>query len=463
MRNPKIGLLPLYVELYDISTPQVRPQINAFHRQVSERLRAVGLDVVDVPVCRLAGEFASAIETFEVADVDAIVTLHLAYSPSMESEKALAATKLPLIILDTTPDYTYDQTTDMSALMYNHGIHGVQDMCNLLQRNGKRYKIFAGHMDHSDVLTRVAGAARAAMAAHELGNARVGLIGEPFAGMGDFRVPFEALKQDLGIETVQYDFDKGASRVAAVTQADIDAEYAADQARFEFSADLSRETYDRTARTCLAVRRWAEEERLTGFSINFLETDKPGLPVMPFTECCTAMERGLGYAGEGDVLTAALTGALLQAYPETTFTEMFCPDWEHGSVFLSHMGEYNYAIADGKPLLLEKPFPYTPAENPTVAIRSMKGGRCVFLNLAPFGDGRYGLTLASGEMLPIKGENKMGGEVNGWFKPDVPLASFLEQFSQAGATHHSVLVYGDVLEQLQTLAEFLPVTLRTIV
>lgn len=132
MRNPKIGLLPLYVELYDLTTPEVRPAIDAAHDHTAQRLEAAGLEVVRAPVCRLAAEFARAVEIFEQADVDAIVTLHLAYSPSLESEKALAGTKLPLIILDTTPGETYDQFTDPAALMLNHGIHGVQDMCNLL-------------------------------------------------------------------------------------------------------------------------------------------------------------------------------------------------------------------------------------------------------------------------------------------------------------------------------------------
>ena len=128
MRNPKIGLLPLYVELYDLTCAEIRPDIDAFHKKVGDALTGCGMDVVNVPVCRLAAEFEAAIKEFEAADVDAIVTVHLAYSPSLQSEKALAATKLPIIVLDTTPDYTYDQFTDPSALMLNHGIHGVQDM-----------------------------------------------------------------------------------------------------------------------------------------------------------------------------------------------------------------------------------------------------------------------------------------------------------------------------------------------
>lgn len=459
MKKPLIGFLPLYVELYDLTTPEIRPDIDAFHEEVVKRLQEKGLEVINVPVCRLASEFASAVQKFKEQDVDAVVTLHLAYSPSLESEKALASVEVPIIILDTTPAYVYDQNTDDDALMKNHGIHGVQDMCNLLVRNKKIFKIFAGHIDHSDVLDKVAQAARTAMMVHTMKHSRVGMAGEPFHGMGDFQEDFSEMEKNLGIQTVPYDFAKADEIIKSVTPEELQKEYEADAEHFEIDPELSREVYDRSAKVCLAVRRWIEENRLTAFTINFLETekDRPGLPVMPFTECCKAMERGIGYAGEGDVLTAAFTGALLSGYPEVTFTEMFCPNWRDGSVFLSHMGEFNYRVADGKPVLQEKPFPFTSADNPTVAYRTMKPGRAVFANLAPFGDGRYHMTLASGTMLKIEGPNKMEKAVNGWFKPDIPLENFLEQLSERGGTHHSVLVYGDEIEGLSLFADFLGV------
>ena len=55
------------------------------------------------------------------------------------------------------------------------------------------------------------------------------------------------------------------------------------------------------------------------------------MDTMPFLEISKAMSRGIGYAGEGDLLTAALVGALLAAWPRTTFTEIFCADWKGGS------------------------------------------------------------------------------------------------------------------------------------
>lgn len=116
MRNPKVGLLPLYLELYDRTDPQIRPAIDACRMKVANALKAQGMEVIHVPVCRIEPEFREAVREFEKQDADAIVTLHLAYSPSLESEKALAETKLPIIVLDTTPDYYYDQFTSPDAL-----------------------------------------------------------------------------------------------------------------------------------------------------------------------------------------------------------------------------------------------------------------------------------------------------------------------------------------------------------
>ena len=456
-KKPKVGLLPLYLYLYDQGIPEARPFIDGFYGMAAEKLREAGLEVLTVPVCRLANEFTDAIESFEKNGADAVVTLHLAYSPSLESEEALKKTSLPIIVLDTTPNFTFDQNTDADAIMINHGIHGVQDMCNLLIRNKKKFIVCAGHMEHTNVIERVVKASKAAVMAKTLRNSRVGLVGEPFKGMGDFSIPYDEMKRDLGITVIPYDYKKGESYISSVSDDEINLEYKRDSGRFEIDKNLSREVYDRSARVCLALRRWMKEEKLSALTVSFTETSckNKGLPIMPFTECSTAMSEGYGFAGEGDVLTAAFVGALLSVFRETTFTEMFCPDWEHGSVFMSHMGEFNFNVASGIPFLTEKPFPFTDAENPTVAYKTMKAGKATLVNLAPFGNGNYSIIAVPGQMLPISGDNKMSLAVNGWFKPAMKLETFLEAYSLCGGTHHSALIYGEVVEEIKLLAAYL--------
>lgn len=455
MKENVVGLLPLYIELYDKSLPQFRPKMDEFNLAIAAQLTRRGLKVITNPLCRLKNEFEAAILRFEREGADAIVTLHLAYSPSLESAAALAATKLPIVVLDTTPTHTFgpDQTPDQ--IMYNHGIHGVQDMCNLLIRNGKDFFIEAGHWEKSDVLDRVVMRAKAAGMASAMRTARVGRIGDSFAGMGDFAIAPEHLKQAIGMEVVPASAAMLAQLAADIKDDEIDRELAADRAAYRVEK-TSDESLRRTARTSLALRAWVNKEKLTAFSFNFLVLDKDcGLPTVPFLEASKAMGRGIGYAGEGDVLTAGLVGAIASIIPETSFTEMFCPDWAGEKIFLSHMGEMNINLIAGKPVLKERPFAFTNIQPPVSAIGCFRPGQAAFVNLAPVADDHYRLIIAPCRASEPDPADKFTDSIHGWITPDLPLGQFLEEYSLAGGTHHAALVYGDVTEILENFARIM--------
>jgi len=452
--KPKLGLLPLYIELYDKAVPERRPRVLAFLRTIKAELEKRGMEIVAAPICRVKAEFAAAVHDFEAAQVDAILTLHLAYSPSLESAEALSTTKLPIIVLDSTPAPGFGPDQDPAEIFANHGIHGVQDMCNLLLRKRKSFQIEAGHWQRSDVLDRVAGWARAAKIAGRMRRARIGRIGGSFEGMGDFAVPPETLRDTIGIQTVPSDPTLIRSLLPDQDSAAVETEVASDLAKFASDA-VSPALHRKTIQTCLAVRRWLEAEDLSGFTMNFLDIDQAsGLPSVPFLEASKAMARGQGYAGEGDVLTAALVGSLASEHP-TTFTEMFCPDWAGDSIFLSHMGEMNLDLAATKPRLVEKPFPWTDVERPVVAVGRFRPGDAVLANLAPGPNGAYTLIVAPVTMLGVEGEDRMADTVHGWLRPQMPVASFLAEYSRLGGTHHSALVYGDVADEVSRFGKLM--------
>jgi len=456
MKKLRIGLLPLYIQLYDDYFPQMRPRIEAFYATIAEAFEQQGVEVVRSDMCRVQAECAEAVHRFETQAVDALVTLHLAYSPSLESSSVLAATELPVIVLDTTPTYDYSPQQHPDELMYNHGIHGVQDLCNLLLRTGKRFLLEAGHWSESDVIGRVVEGVKAARIATNLRRARVGRLGKTFAGMGDFEVPTEALRHTIGLETIILDADVAAdASELQIAEVEIEREMEDDRRAFE-SDGLDPAAHRRSTGADLTMRRLIETHRLTAFTVNFLDvTGHSGLPSMPFLEASKAMARGIGYAGEGDVLTAALVGALLAVYPDTSFTEMFCPDWKHNRVFLSHMGEMNLRLCSGKPVLREMSFPFTEADNPVVAYGRFRGGEAVYVNLAPGREGAYRLILSPVKMVEVEGEDRMEGSIRGWFEPSVPVSDFLSAYSRHGGTHHGAIVYGDVLRAMTELGELM--------
>ena len=450
MKNPKIGLLPLYIKLYDDFTPHYRTKIEAFQKLISDELQKRGIDVIDVPVCRLKEEFKNAADTFINSDADTIVTLHLAYSPSLESADVLKDCGLPIIVLDTTPDYIYNGETDPLALSYNHGIHGVQDMCNMLRRNKCNYTVCAGHWQHSDVLDRVKKSVTGAKLAKAFKNSRAGMVGDPFDGMGDFQVDYDL----LNINVIKYD-----GRSYEISDDEIENEYRMDSAKYDLS-DISKEVYIDTVKVELKIRKWIEENQLDSFTVNFLSTSENGaLPYMPFCAASKAMRDGIGYAGEGDIMTSVLVGTLLKEFEYTSFTEMFCPDWQGDTVFLSHMGEQNLKCADEAVgiKMYQKNFPYTTAGNPTAVFGTFKKGDVLFICIAPQADNKFALIVSSGEMLGSPEINIHKESVNGWFKPNMPIIDFLEKYSKYGGIHHAALVYDydiDIIKQFALNMDF---------
>ncbi len=452
----KIGLLPLFIKLYDdIARDNYRNNLEPFYAALVKKFKERGLEVVTSDFCRLKEEFAETVKKFEDADVDCIVTIHTAYSPSLESAEVLSKTELPLVVLDTTPTYDFSDNQVQGQISFNHGIHGVMDMCNLLKRNGKEYAIAAGHYENSDVIDRCIGFVKAATAVKALKGSRVGTIGGSFDGMGDFLVSDEEIKNTFGTEVVYGDTEEVAAIAASVTDEEIAAEIASYRNDFELIAPASDEALENTARCCLAVRKWIEKKGLNAFTVNFLKIgNSAGINVMPFIEACKAMARGIGYAGEGDVLTAAIVGALMQGFRDTSFVEIFCPDWKGDSLLISHMGEMNYNLCTSKPEMKEINFIFgQDAENPVVAYGCYKSGKAVFANI--FRDeNSFCLLCAPVEMVAETTDN-FKGKIRGWFKPEMPVGKFLEKISYAGVTHHSVMIYGAEPEQIEYFGKLL--------
>ena len=91
-KNLTIGLLPLFLNLYvDVCSKEDVERITSFADVICDEYKQRSINVVLSDICCVAEDFESAIQTFKKAGVDAIVTLHLAYSPSLESIAAIAA------------------------------------------------------------------------------------------------------------------------------------------------------------------------------------------------------------------------------------------------------------------------------------------------------------------------------------------------------------------------------------
>ncbi|MCF7855226.1 MAG: hypothetical protein K9N51_10555 [Candidatus Pacebacteria bacterium] len=454
--SPKIGLLPLYLKLYDDIRPECRAEFDGFIQEIVGEFTAHGITAELGSVCRVAHEFEAAVRQFEASGIDCIVTLHLAYSPSLEAIDALCRTSLPIVLLDTTMDADFGLGVSADRIMYNHGVHGVMDLASMLRRRGRSFEIVAGHLSDGRLMDRAAGLVRAACAARQFKSSHILRLGEAFAGMGDFSVPEDVLADTLGLCVDQVALTTLDNAIQTISDQDVANEMAAD--REHYRCELTEDVHARSVRVGLGLRRLLEQGDYHGMSVNFQGFDRTDRPAdtMPFLEISKAMARGIGYAGEGDVLTAALVGALARSFGAVTFTEIFCTDWAGDRLFLSHMGEISPAVARGTPRMFAKPSFDGKSLDPAVLTCSVKPGPAVFVNLAPGPDDGFSLIVAPVVVLAEEEsiDSAMRDTVRAWIRPRPPVTEFLEEYSRAGGTHHSALVLGEAATAIAAFGTF---------
>jgi L-arabinose isomerase len=178
---------------------------------------------------------------------------------------------------------------------------------------------------------------------------------------------------------------------------------------------------------------------------------------LPFVAASRLMADGVGFAGEGDVLGAAATRFLHTLQEPATFSEMFTVDFTGGSVFMSHMGEANVAMArpDRPVPLVARPTPITRTRDRQLAlIVSLRPGPATLVALTQTAAHRWRLIAAGVNIEDF-------GPLPGWcvphfkLKPPGDVRDFLTAYARAGGPHHNAVCFGDARPRLRHAARVL--------
>jgi L-arabinose isomerase len=144
--------------------------------------------------------------------------------------------------------------------------------------------------------------------------------------------------------------------------------------------------------------------------------------------------------------------------PPASFSEIFTIDFAGNSLFLSHMGEANTAMArrDRKIQLVGRPAPITRTRGRQLAlVTSFEPGPATIAALTPGPQGRWRLIAGEaaledygplpGFCVPHAKLKPFGGDVR----------RFLTAYATAGGPHHNAVFFGDARPRLRFAAELL--------
>jgi len=454
-KKAKVGLLGLMLKLYD-RWPELKPMVTNFAGELA-RIMAPFAQVDFPGVCSTREQVEQAVMKFETDEKDLIIVVLLTYAPSHIALSALCRTKLPILIFNTQQLHAVTQDTSSLDTTRNHGMHGVQDLDNVLLRAGREFYIVTGHYKDERALAEIKSWCDAARTVSFMRHMRIGLLGYPMEGMGDFSLDHTAFLAQIGVEVQHIAMKSVAERAKAAPQEAVTKQMAEDRQRFQFQEDITEEEHEASSRLEWALRDIMRKRQLHGFAAHFIAIGEEGcLDTLPFLAASKLLAEGYSFGGEGDVTSATAVSMMQELAGEANFTEMFTMDFAGNSVLMMHMGEGNWRMArKDEPVwllrstldLFDVPF------QPLLLAFSLEPGDATLVNLSTAAGGKLKFIVTEGQVVDF-GYIKDLGRPHYKFRPNSELSDFLTRFSLEGASHHHALAYGhwaDTVERIATL------------
>ncbi len=457
--KPRVGILALTLEFYETLAPDLRPGRERWLREVVLPALAPVAEVQFAQAVYRGEDVDAAVGELETAGAEVLLVVCLTYSPSLLALAALRRTNLPIVVWNTQELLAVERDFDGEAMVANHGVHGTQDLCNVLVRNGITFEYVTSHLNDPDALERLADLFVAATAVSRLRRTRLGLIGYPFPGMGDLAVDTTHLANTLGPEAIPLaveDFNNRAETATGEKVTLLTDEY---RQTYQLADDLLDEDLEAAARAELALRSMVAEHRLDAVTYQFLAFGQSAETLtLPFVGASRLMAEGIGLAGEGDLIGSAGTWLLNQLGPPATFSEIFTIDFGGNALLMSHMGEANAAMAraDCKIPLVARQEGIVPTRRRQLAlVVSLEPGPATLCCLTLGRGDRWRLISSRVEIadfgplpsltVPHFKLRPAQGDVRDW----------LTAYAKAGGAHHNAVCFGDATVRIRSAAAFL--------
>jgi L-arabinose isomerase len=453
--RPKIGLLALTLELYETLLPDLRASREKWLRKTVLPGLKKQADVLFERAVFRREDIETVVAGFEATKVDALLVILTTYSPSQLALPALQRTRLPIVIWNTQELLAVDETYTLQKMVDNHGVHGTQDLANVLTRSGVPFHYVTSPDKDAAGLEELGDFLAATAAVNRLRSARIGMLGYPFPGMGDFAVDTTRLAASLGCSWVNLTVEDYNNRCASAPAAKVGKLVAEYRRGYDLASDLTDTDLKSTAAAELAMRGMVTDHRLSALTYQFMAFgDDDRTRTLPFVAASRMMADGIGFGGEGDLVAAAATAFFNWLKTPASFSEIFTIDFAGESLFMSHMGEANVAMArrDRKVPLVARPTPITRTRDRQLAlVTSFEPGPATFAALTQVAGGKWRIIAA-----PATIENY--GPLPGFcvphfkLKPAGGVRQFLTAYANAGGPHHNAVCFGDARRRLRLAA-----------
>ena len=459
----RIGVFGCGCWFYWDQFPGLRERLERHQNVFESRLREHDVDLVSGGLVDTAERARATGETFRREGVDFVVCYMSTYALSSTVLPVAQRAGVPMIIasLQPTPAMDYEHGTTEMQLEYDNQT-SLPEVCYALNRAGIDLAgLVVGSLDDERAWRRILGWCKVARAYVALRDARIGLMGHVYEGMLDMSADPTVFDAHFGMHCERIELDDLHACVDDVTDTEIARKIEEIESVFEFAEPGSDpiagparpEDVRWSARVACGLDRLVDRFGLSGLAYYYRGhggNPNERLASSLVVGSSLLIGGGVPVAGELDLKTCVAMLLLDRLDAGGSFAELHPCDFPADIVLVGHDGPHHIAVAHGRPVLRGLSLYHGKRGSGLSVEFQLKNGPVTCVGLTQTREGRLRFVLAEGESLP--GMIPPTGNTNTRcrFRPDV--ATFIENWSLEGPTHHFALGVGHVAHLVEGAA-----------
>jgi L-arabinose isomerase len=343
----------------------------------------------------------------------------------------------------------------------NQSAHGDREFGYIATRLGIRRKTVAGHWQDAAVQERIGTWTRAACGWAEAQSLQVARLGDNMREVADTEGDKVDAEIVLGIAANAY----GVGDLVALLPDSAPGLVAEYRERYRVAGDVPESSLEEAARIEVALRAFLEERGCMAFTDTF--ENLHGIRQLPGIAAQRLMADGYGFGAEGDWKASALVRiakVMATGLPGgTSFMEDYTYDLTAGKELIlgAHMLEICPSIAAHTPSLEVHPLSIGGRDDPARLVFDAAPGPAVVVSLVDLGD-RFRFVANEIDVVAPPAELPKLPVARAVWKPRPDFTTAVEQWLEAGGSHHTVYSAALGLDAFEDLADIMGVEIVTI-
>jgi len=462
----KIGLFGIGLEAYWSQFDGLKDRLTGYLKEVENKLSAIHPHIINAGMVDSADKAFETGMAFKTGDVDLIFIYVSTYALSSTILLVVQKAKLPVIILNLSPeeaiDYdSFNSMTDRTAMTGEWLAYcsscSVPEICNVFKRVGIQFHQITGMLHNDPECWDEAGEwIEAAGVAKIMANNRLGCIGNYYNGMLDIYTDLTQQYAAFGGHIEILEIDELTALRKSISKDEIKQRLDLFDNVFDIRPDCSRDDLDRSAVTSLALEKLVQRYRLGSLAYYYKsnensENQETVSSIILGASLLTA--NGIPVAGEYEIKNAQAMKIVDSFGAGGSFTEYYAMDFHDDVVLMGHDGPGHIAIAEGRTKVRPlKSFHGKVGKGVSVEMM-VKNGPVTLLAVAEQKTG--GLMFLTAEAESVPGPILQIGNTNSRYRFPAGAKRFVNDWNEHGPAHHCAVGVGHISSKIKKLGQLL--------